>query len=64
MMMTLRYVLRNVLRNKARSVITVAGVAIAIFLLAAILTITAGVEGVVRKSSSDLTLVVFQKNRY
>jgi ABC-type antimicrobial peptide transport system permease subunit len=53
-----------VLRTRTRSLITIIGVGISIFLLGAILTITAGIEGTVEKSSSDLTLVVFQKNRY
>jgi cell division protein FtsX len=63
-MKTLRYVFRNVLRTRTRSLITILGVGISIFLLGAILTISAGIEGTVEKSSSDLTLVVFQKNRY
>jgi ABC-type antimicrobial peptide transport system permease subunit len=61
---TILYAFRNILRSKSRSIITILGVAVSILMLCAILTINKGMKGTIEKSSSDQTLVVFQKNRY
>ena len=63
-MKMLQYAFRNILRSKSRSLITVLGVGVSIFMLCTIVTINEGVRGTLEDSSSDLTLVVFQKNRY
>jgi cell division protein FtsX len=63
-MRLLNYVIRNILRNRLRSLLTVSGVAISLFLFSFILNVNSGIRGMVEKSASDQTLVVFQKNRY
>ena len=60
----IKYVLRNIMRSKMRSGLTIAGVAISIFMFCGILTISSSVKDMVKNSSSNQTLVVFQKNRY
>jgi len=59
-----QYALRNLWRNKLRSLITILGVLISIFVFCSVLTISDGVQTVIKNSSDDQVLVIFQKDRY
>jgi putative ABC transport system permease protein len=57
-------VLKQVWRARLRSVLTVAGVAVAMFLFAAVQAMQAGVEAATTARADDMTLVVYRKDRY
>ncbi len=57
-------VLRQVLRARTRSLLTIAGVTVAMFLFAAVQAIQAGVEAATKVQVDDTTLVVYRKDRY
>lgn len=66
-MLPLRFiplVLKHVLRHRMRSLLTVAGVAIAMFLFCAVQAMQRGVEEATEVSAADTTLVVYRENRY
>ena len=57
-------ILRQVWRAKTRSLLTIAGVAVAMFLFAAVQAMQAGVEAATQAQAGDTTLVVYRKDRY
>ncbi len=57
-------ILKQVWRAKMRSLLTIAGVAVAMFLFAAVQAMQAGVEAATQAQAGDTTLVVYRKDRY
>ncbi|MBN2448629.1 MAG: ABC transporter permease [Phycisphaerae bacterium] len=57
-------VLKQVWRARIRSVMTITGVTIAMFLFAAVQAMQAGVEEATQQQAGDTTLVVYRKDRY
>jgi putative ABC transport system permease protein len=57
-------VLKQVWRARTRSLLTIAGVAVAMFLFAAVQAMQAGVEAATETQAGDTTLVVYRKDRY
>lgn len=57
-------VLRQVLRNRARSLLTIGGVAVAMFLFCGVQALQSGAEAATRESASDQTLIVYRKDRF
>lgn len=58
------FVMKQVLRSPTRSILTVAGVAAAMFLFCAVQAMQAGAEVATRQSAGDTKLVVYRKDRY
>src|SRR5829696_923432 len=58
------YVLRQIVRRPTRSILTVAGVATAMFLFCAVEAMQAGVREATQTTAADTTLVVYRQNRY
>lgn len=58
------YVYRQLTRNRVRSGLTVAGIAIAMFLFSAVQAMHEGVSRVTAESASDTTLVVYREDRF
>src|ERR1043166_8455810 len=66
-MLALKYiplVLKQVVRHRTRSLLTIAGVATAMFLFSAVQAMQTGVAMVTERSAKDTTLVVYRENRY
>lgn len=57
-------VAKYILRARGRTVLTVTGVALAMFLFCAVQAMRAGVASATRKTSADTTLVVYRENRF
>ena len=57
-------VLKQVWRAPLRSLLTIAGVTVAMFLFAAIQAVQAGVKAATEQQADDATLVVYRKDRY
>jgi putative ABC transport system permease protein len=57
-------VLKHVVRHRARSFLTVCGVAIAMFLFCSVDAMQRGVERATTVTATDTTLVVYRENRY
>lgn len=57
-------VLKQVARHRVRSLLTVAGIAIAMFLFTAVQAMQQGVEIATRASADDTALVVYRKDRF
>jgi len=57
-------VLKQVIRHRTRTVLTVAGIAIAMFLFTAVQAMQRGVTAVTTARAGDTTLVVYRKDRY
>lgn len=57
-------ILKQVWRARTRSLLTIAGVVIAMFLFSAVQAMQAGVESATRTRAGDTTLVVYRKDRY
>ena len=57
-------VLKQVWRARTRSLMTIAGVMVAMFLFAAVQAMQAGVEAATSQQADDTTLVVYRKDRY
>ncbi len=57
-------VVKQVWRARVRSLLTVAGVSVAMFLFAAVQAMQAGVEAATQAQADDTTLVVYRKDRY
>lgn len=55
---------KQVLRQRTRSLLTIAGVAVAMFLFTAVQAMQAGVTAATEATASDTTLVVYRKDRY
>jgi putative ABC transport system permease protein len=60
----LPYVLHQITRHRVRSALTIAGIAIAMFLFTAVQAMNRGVEIATRQNANDTTLVVYRKDRY
>src|SRR4051794_9928492 len=58
------YVLKNMLRRRARTLLTVSGTAAAFFVFAVIGAARAGLADLTRGKLAERTLVVFQANRF
>jgi putative ABC transport system permease protein len=58
------YVIRQVTRHRVRSALTIAGVAIAMFLFTAVQAMHRGVEATTNAAARETTLVVYRENRY
>jgi putative ABC transport system permease protein len=57
-------VLKQVIRHRTRTLLTVAGVATAMFLFCAVQAMQAGVERATQQTAADTTLVVYRENRF
>lgn len=57
-------IVKQVLRNRARTIMTVSGVAVAMFLFTAVQSMQAGVRHATQVTAEDTTLVVYRENRY
>ena len=57
-------VLKQLVRHRTRTLLTLAGVATAMFLFSAIGAMQAGVEQATRTTAADTTLVVYRENRF
>lgn len=57
-------VLKQVVRHRLRSTLTVCGVAVAMFLFTAVQSMQAGVEAATVTNATDTTLVVYRKDRF
>ncbi len=60
----LPYVLKQVWRNRVRTALTAAGIAIAMFLFTAVQAMQHGVTLATRQTADDTTLVVYRKDRF
>ncbi len=60
----LPYILKQIVRHRVRSVLTIAGVTIAMFLFASVQTMNRSVTLATSASAPDTTLVVYRKDRY
>ncbi len=58
------YVLKQVARHRVRSALTIAGIAIAMFLFTAVQAMDRGVTAATRSAAGDTTLVVYREDRY
>jgi putative ABC transport system permease protein len=66
-MLSLKYiplVLKQVVRHRTRTVLTLLGVATAMFLFSAVQAMQKGVEDATRTTAADTTLVVYRENRF
>src|SRR3982751_2581670 len=55
---------KQVLRNRTRTLLTLAGVATAMFLFTAVEAMQAGVREATQTTAKDTTLVVYRQNRF
>jgi putative ABC transport system permease protein len=60
----LPYVLKQIIRHRTRSLLTVAGVATAMFLFCAVRAMQAGVREATETTAADTMLVVYRQNRF
>lgn len=60
----LPYVLKQILRNPIRSILTVMGIAIAMFLFTSVQAMNQGVTIATTQTANDTTLVVYREDRY
>lgn len=58
------YVLKQIVRHRVRSLLTIAGIAIAMFLFTSVQAMNRGVALATSASAGDTTLVVYRKDRY
>jgi len=58
------YVFKQVWRARTRSLLTIAGVTVAMFLFSAVQAMQAGVEAATQATAEDTTLIVYRKDRY
>lgn len=66
-MLAARYIpliLKQALRHRTRSLLTVAGVTVAMFLFSAVQAMQGGVRAATVRNATDTTLVVYRKDRY
>ncbi len=57
-------VFKQLLRHRVRSLLTIAGVAVAMFLFIAVQTLQQGVKQATEAAADDTTLVVYRENRF
>lgn len=60
----LPYVLKSLWRHRARSLLTVAGAAVAMFVFCVVGSVQEGLDRMVNDEQSQRTLIVFQENRF
>lgn len=60
----LPYVLKQITRHRVRSLLTIAGIAVAMFLFTAVQAMNRGVSQVTQASAKDTTLIVYREDRY
>lgn len=60
----LPYVLRQIARQRVRTALTIAGIAVAMFLFTSVQAMNEGVRQATRATASDTTLVVYRKDRF
>jgi len=58
------YVLKQVVRHRVRSLLTIAGIGIAMFLFTAVQAMNAGVREATTATANETTLVVYREDRY
>lgn len=58
------YVLKQVVRNRVRSLLTIAGIAIAMFLFTSVQAMNRGVTLATTETANDTTLVVYRADRF
>ncbi len=58
------YVLKQITRHRVRSLLTIAGIGIAMFLFTAVQAMNQGVTEATTATANDTTLVVYRKDRY
>lgn len=58
------YVLKQVVRHRVRSLLTIAGIGIAMFLFTAVQAMNRGVTEATSATANDTTLVVYREDRY
>ena len=58
------YVLKQVVRNRVRSLLTIAGIAIAMFLFTSVQAMNQGVTLATTETANDTTLVVYRADRF
>ncbi|MEM7755715.1 MAG: ABC transporter permease [Planctomycetota bacterium] len=58
------YVLKQVVRHRVRSALTIAGIAIAMFLFTAVQAMERGVTKATQATAQDTTLIVYREDRY
>src|SRR5690606_30693706 len=58
------YILKQVWRHRVRTLLTVIGIAIAMFLFTSVQAMQQGVTQVTKATASDTTLVVYRKDRF
>jgi len=58
------YVLKSLWRHRARTLLTVSGAAVALFVFCVVGAVQGGLESLTQQSQADQTLVVFQENRF
>lgn len=59
-----RYTRRNLLRRPGRTALTLLGVAVALFLLVCVESLSAGLDAALSGSDAARTLIVYRQNRY
>lgn len=57
-------IFKQVVRQRTRSILTVCGVAIAMFLFSSVQAMQSGAEQVTKRSANETALIVFRKDRY
>ena len=57
------YIAKNLWRNRTRSMLTVSGAAVAMFVFTFVGSVQEGMENLNRGSQTERTLIVFQANR-
>ena len=60
----LGYVLKTLLRHQARTLLTVSGTAVAMFVFCLVGSVQEGLERLTTSSDADRSLIVFQENRF
>src|SRR3954466_6360890 len=58
------YILKSLLRHRARTLLTVSGTAVALFVFAFVAAAQRGLADLTRGRHAERTLVVFQANRF
>lgn len=58
------YVIKQIVRHRVRSLLTIAGIGIAMFLFTSVQAMNRGVTQATQARSNDTTLVVYRKDRY
>ena len=61
---TIPYVLKQVARHRIRSLLTIGGIAVAMFLFTAVQAMNQGVTEATTATANDTTLVVYREDRY